>query len=307
MASGGLSNFALNQTNLVTPGSTFSAQITPSPYNTFTLQVPTGANLKDKQVALEKIEIYYSWPNISTTFNNSSYVLNWPTPSSTGRTAYTVNLIPTGRTNINIDSIATLNTNLQSFMTTNGMYLIDGNGNNVYYAQWVANPSTYAVDLLTYPVPTSLPSGYNASQPQWIGYPNASITPSITISSTNNFGALIGYAAGTYGAGTVAAVVEGTYTAQLNPVSSIYISLNIAYNSLSLNNSPTIVYTFSTPTGTNFGNIIEVEPKNLAWYDINTTSTSFIQMTLTDQNMNALNILDPQTNAQFLIRNKPKE
>lgn len=298
----GLSTVCLNQTNLVSQG-TFSAQLTPSPYNAFTLSVPTGANLRGKQIALNRIQVYYSWPNVSTVNNNSSYVINWPTAGGTGSTAYTNTLIPTGRTSANFGSISDLNFQLESYMTTQGMYLIDGSGNNVYYAQWVANASTYSIDLLTYPVPTSLPAGYAASQPQWIGYPTAVKNPSITISSTNSYGSLIGFAAGTFGAGSTAQVAESTFTPQLNPVSSIYVSVNIADNPLALNNSPTIIYSFSTPSGTAYGSIVEVNPTNLAWFDVNTASTSVIQVSLLDQNQTALNILDPQTTMTFLIRN----
>ena len=49
---------------------------------------------------------------------------------------------------------------LQQFAITNGLYVIDANGYNVYYYYFNVNQTSYAVKIIVYTVPIALPVGW---------------------------------------------------------------------------------------------------------------------------------------------------
>ena len=62
------------------------------------------------------------------------------------------------------------NSYMQQYAIINGLYLINNNGDNVYYTPaFYLNTVSYAVQMLLYTVPRSLPSGW--TQPSnWVFY-----------------------------------------------------------------------------------------------------------------------------------------
>lgn len=292
-----LSSVVLNTTNLKSLPNTFDVSVDAPPYNKLYLPVNNGANLKDFQIALNKININYSWPNVTSA--NNIFTISWKVGSTF--TDFTAT-IPV---NTNYESISALNSWLQSFMITNGLYLINASGQNVYYMEFVANPTYYGVSLNLYLVPTSLPATYTAPA-TFPGYPTVSCTMKAYFPSTNLFYKLIGFASNTTFDGTTSAIsYVSSFTPQLSPTSSIYVSCNIVMNPLSLNGSSSIINTFTTK-GTAYGASIVVEPNETTWFDINGGSVSAITIEFYDQNMSALNIRDPDITTVLLIRNKPK-
>ena len=124
----------------------------------------------------------------SFTVNNSQTATptNYSLPVST---TYTIT-IPDG-----LYQVADLNNLLQFNMIANADYLINASGQNVYYAEFTVNPSRYAIQLNTYAIPSSLPSGYTA--PAGFTYPPAPLNPVVTIpplgGSTSGLGYLLGF------------------------------------------------------------------------------------------------------------------
>lgn len=271
-------------------GNTFDPETVNAPYNKFTKQI--NYNLLGREIALQKLTIYNSFPNINAT--NNTFQISW----DVGGTYTDVDV--SIAVNTNFESISELNKYLQTLMIANGMYLKDASDNNVYYMTIIENSATYGVDIVQYKVPTSLPATY--SEPSnFIGYPSVSKTMKLT-TDTSDFNLLIGFAKSTvYNGNTTQTTFSNTITPQLNPVSSVYIKLNYASNELALNeNDSSIIYTFTT-AGVSYGSLIQIEPNNLVWFRINTTSNNII-LNFTDQNNNELNILDPEMNALFLVR-----
>jgi hypothetical protein len=75
-----------------------------------------------------------------------------------------------------------INEYLQSVMIVQKHYLIDDNGDYVYYLEWKEKPVRYAVQLNCYATPSALPSGW--SYPAGAGWlVGSSYAPQITISS----------------------------------------------------------------------------------------------------------------------------
>ena len=105
---------------------------------------------KGDQIALQNIIIPYSWFNInSSLYNNNTFSYTW----FNGNT-YTVTL-PNSYL-----SVSDINSALQYAFISNGHYLVNSSGQNVYYGELIYNTSQYAVQWNSYPIPSTLPSGW---------------------------------------------------------------------------------------------------------------------------------------------------
>lgn len=289
-----VSSIILNENNLNQVPNTFDASVNSAPYSKFYLPITNGAKLKDSQIAIQKINMYYGFPNIDNT-NYQAATIEWPT--SSGYSMFSWNLIQ----NFNYASVSQLNDALQQFCINNGLYLINGS-TNVYYLTLVANPNSYGIDLTLFKVPSSL--GGLSAPSNWIGsFPSTSTTPKITFKSS--FNKIIGYPSGTvYNGDTAQTSYTSQFCPQLSPTSSILVSCNIAFNPLALNGSSSIMTVFTTKD-TTYGSTITVEPQELVWYDINSAATSQLVVEMFNQDYRPLNQLDPQTTIQMLVRPKP--
>ncbi len=254
----------LNSTNYVTGSN-----------GTFRYNFPTGqVNFKNSKIALASISIYYSWFSIQDSYNNTTLQIVWPV----GPTTLNIT-IPNG-----FYSIPQLNAYLQSQMVANGMYLINGSGQYVYYLELIENSSAYAVQLNCYPIPTSLPAGYSAPA-SWLGYPAVASTPQLVV-LTNNFRNIIGFSAGTYPSVVQATnySVSSTFTPQVSPVQSVIVGCL---------------------SGVAFGNLIESQPSAFSFVDILDGSYCSFDITLYDQDFNLLPINDTNLIIQLNIISLP--
>lgn len=204
---------------------------------------------KGSRVAIGSISMYYSWFNITSAYGNNAFNIIWPVGA--GTTTYNVT-IPNGSY-----SVDDLNAYIQSFCITNGLYLINGSGNFVYYLSLSENPTNYSVQLNCFGIPTSLPVGWTAPA-GWPGYPTTGFTPQLQVLA-NAFRSTIGFNAGSYPPTQQTATYSKTsdFTPQISPVQSVIVSSNLCNNLY--NTNPQVLYTFS-PSGTAFGNVITANP-----------------------------------------------
>jgi len=152
--------------------------------NTLIYNFPNSVMLKDKFIAVSQIIMYYSWFNITSAMSNNTFTYSWTVGTTT--TFYSV-VIPDG-----LYEIADINKYLQWTMINNGTYLTNSNGDNVYYVELLVNPNRYAIQINTFLIPTSLPTGW--TQPStFVGYPTTTQNSVFNIPSTSNFGEIIGY------------------------------------------------------------------------------------------------------------------
>ncbi len=86
------------------------------------------------------------------------------------------------------------------FCITNGLYLKDSGGNNVYYlsVQYHDNTTYQANQILANTVLASLPTGYTAPS-NFVGYPTTLRTPYIEILTGLNLGTFLGFSVCNYG------------------------------------------------------------------------------------------------------------
>ena len=179
----------LNQSNLVQDGKN----------NTLVYKFPNSVTFSDSEIAVAQITMYYSWFNITAALRNNTFTFNWINTAGTNNyTTYTIT-IPDG-----LYEISDLNNFLQ-FVFLNGpslstaiisptptasFYLVNSAGDNVYYAEWIVNPTAYGVQLNTYSVPTALPAGW--TNPGGTLLPAQTFNPVITTPA--EFNKIVGFA-----------------------------------------------------------------------------------------------------------------
>jgi hypothetical protein len=283
----------LNSTNVVS-GSNNSALR----YN-----FPNSVVFDDHQIAVQSVSMYYSWQNINnTTLKNNTFSYTWTIAGTT--TTYNVT-IPSG-----LYEITDINNFLQYTFIMNGHYLINSTSQNVYYAEFLVNPNTYSINIITYPVPTSLPSGWSIPVANvqtgalaWGGFPTTFFNPLITIPSNLNL--ILGYVAGFTTSQNTGINTILTYTSSVAPQVAPNPNALITISNISnIYSSPSsVIYNVYANVG--FGALITQEPSEYAWVDLLKGATSNLTLRFVGNDGSALSILDPNITILLLIRKKP--
>lgn len=264
--------------------------------NTYRYTFPVGSvKFEGSKVAISNISLFYSWFNISAAYNNNTFQIIWPIGGST--TTYTLTL-PDG-----YYDVAGLNSYIQQFCITNGLYLINTSSEYVYYIELQENANYYAIQLNTFPIPTSLPSGWTAPG-TWVGYPTTGYTPQLVVPA-NNFRNTIGFAAGTFPPVQQTSTYSklSTTVPQVTVVQSIVVACSLLNNRYS--NPGTIIYSFS-PAGVAFGGLIESKPTQYSFIDIQNGNYPYFDVSFYDQNFNPLKLNDTNLIIQLLIKSGRK-
>lgn len=251
--------------------------------------------IKDTKIAIANISLFYSWFNISASFNNNFFQYTFT--NNAGTTTHNVTITDGYYT------IPQLNSYLQSVMITNGHYLVNGSGQNVYYLEILENASAYAIQLNCFAFPTALPAGW--SNPSGVTFPAVASTPQFIISplTTSTFSTLIGVLPGTYPAVIQATTYStiSTFTPKTTPVENVLVRCSLLNNQIS--NPPDIIYSFNA-AGTGFGNLINAAPFQFLYLSVNDGYYSQIEIQFIDQQYRAININDPSIVVQLAFKTK---
>jgi len=184
-------------------------------------------------------------------------------------------------------------------MISNGHYLINSTGSYVYYAEMVVNPNLYAVQINTFPVPTSLPSGYTA--PAGFTFPTAVFQPNLTFPA--NFNKIVGFTANFVTSGnstpTVNYSVTSTTAPQVQPNANVYLAVSNISNPYATPNS--IIFAIAPSVA--FGNQITELPPQFAWNKLLNGTYTQIRLQILGSDYNPLPILDPNITIVLVIRN----
>ena len=271
-----------------------SSNIVNTENNTFVYKFPNSVQFPHHQIALQSVSMYYSWENInSTTLNNNSLSISYY--SNNILITKTI-VIPNG-----LYEVTDLNNYFQFWSIENGLYLIDDVGNYVYFFEIMVNPTYYAVQINTYPIPISLPTNYTAPS-NWIGFYSSSYNPQLTIFT--NFNNVIGFPANfqtplnppTY-TGLGSSTEEGVYsilssdfglTPNIQPNSNILFSISNINNKYA--NPSTIIYSL-TPAVAIGQQIIE-KPPQFSYNRLLAGTYNEIRLQLLGYDMKPLTILD---------------
>ena len=262
-----------------------------------------GFQVQDQEMMLTLAQIPYSINNITTAYNNKNFTFYFPSGATIlSYTIYSI-IIPDG-----FYTIADLNSYMQYFAITYGLYLINADGNNVYYTPtFTTNTTYYAIEILLYTVPRSLPTGW--TQPSnWIGYSTytADRTGYITILSDNNFGDYIGYLPGNYP--NVAMVGASSNYSGLSNKTPLITNVNSIIIHCSLVNNPVVcpsdILDSFPISNTTFGSNINYEATIEKFVSLTNGRYSSMILTLTDQNNNPITLLDKNILLTLVIRKK---
>jgi hypothetical protein len=259
--------------------------------NTLIYNFPNSVDLTGAYLAVSNVYMYYSWDNINATYGNNVFSYNWITGANPPIT-YQV-LIPDG-----LYELAQINEYLQFVMIANGHYLVNGAGQNVYYAELILNPTRYAVQTNTFAVPTVLPAGF--TNPAGLVLPTITFNPVITYPAF--FNEIVGYVAGfatpqNSGIGTTLSFLSST-APQVQPNSNLLISVSGIDNKYS--NPSSIIY--SIAPAVNFGALIIEKPAEFNFNKMLSGTYNQLRLQFLTNTGGQIYIRDPNMTLILLIK-----
>ncbi len=272
-----------------------TANITDTTKNsTFEYEFPNSVNFKDMEIALINASLYYSWFNISDELSNRTFSYQYTVGGTT--TTRTVTL------DEGLYEISDINKALQFDFIAAGLYLVDANGDNVYYAEFLVNSVKNSIDINTYAVPTSLPSGFTAPS-NWVGYPTA--TYNVNIQMAANFNNIMGYASdfetGLASGGGTTLSFNSTKSPNVNPNSSVLVEIDIIDNPYGTPSN--IIYAIVPNVGV--GSLIYVSPAEYSYNSIKNGIYNKLRLRLLNKDtLNPLTIQDGEITIILGIREK---
>lgn len=300
----------MNQTNLVQDGNN----------NTLIYRFPNSITFENSEIAVAQITMYYSWFNITQQLGNNRFTFNWINAAGTNNyTTYTIT-IPEG-----LYEIADINSFLQ-FVFINApslstaiisptpaapFYLVNSAGDNVYYAEFVVNPTAYAIQLNTFNVPTALPLGW--TNPGGTFLPAQTFNPIITTPA--KFNEIVGFAAGFSSAqnqnnaspnpGTATAYKIGstfsylsTTTPQVQPNANLLVSISNIDNIFS--NPSSILYSLSPSVA--IGELIVEKPPEYNFGKLLRGTYNELRLQFLGTDLQPVRIRDPNMTILLVIK-----
>ena len=268
--------------------------------NKFVYRFPNSVVFKDSYIALSQASMYYSWFNISSTLQNNTFSITL----SAG--VFTTITLPDGQY-----EISDINAYIQQTMVENNFYMIDADGNYIYWLEMEVNATRYAVQFNCFEVPAVLPTGYTsphafsgiAFYPQFkipasfnliVGYVEDFTTPE----TTNDF-------IQTYGTGTAyAKSLDNTFSfistvsPDVQPNANCLVSISNIDNIYASPNS--IIYAITPQTG--LGGLIQDKPSNYAWNKLLNGTYNQIRIELVGNNNDPLVMNDSNITLLFVIK-----
>lgn len=286
--------------------------------NTLVYNFPSSANFNDDSIAVSSVSMYYSWFNISSTLNNNQISYTWT--SGTTTTTYTIT-IPDG-----LYEIDDLNALFHYEQVKNKTYLIDSNGEYIYYFDIEINTSRYAVQLDTRLVPLSLPIGYSTPA-LFAGFPTQTFNPIVTF--LNDFKNIVGYipSIGNFSSNnnvnnaytppsppTDSSFYESKTTSgtlsylsnvspNVQPNSSLYMSISGIDNKYASPSS--IIYSIVPTVG--LGRQIVEKPTTLVWNKLTKGFYNNIRVQLLGTNYAPIKLNDPNMSITLVIKDKSEQ
>ena len=258
---------------------------TSSASNTLTLKFQTPQYLnQDLGIALVKHTCFKSWNNITSAYGNNTIGYIW------NNVSYNL-MLPDGDY-----SVSDLNMSLQLFMYSNNHYLLDQNGNPYYFISIVEQPIYYCLYVNCIIVPSVLPNGY--TNPNSITLNG--LTPQLIMNNTK-LASMLGLSVKNYPLAqqNTNYTFAGSTTNDINIVNNVYINCSLV-NLMGLSDKPSMIYSY-VPNVSN-GEAIEEEPKNIIYYPILGGQYNSITFTMTDNNNQPLQILDPTKSITVIIK-----
>jgi len=273
--------------------------------NKLVYRFPNSVQFKDSYISLAQAQLYYSWFNITSEYQNNIIQYVWRNGAGVS-TTYTIT-IPDG-----LYEVATLNQLLQFSFIANGHYLVDSGGQNVYYAELLVNPSRYAVQINTFSFPTALPTGW--SNPAAVPFPPQTFNPSIILPA--NVNEILGYIVNF----TTNLNINNAFVPPVSPYVSKLANGTLSYISTTAPNvqpNSSLIITLSNidnqyaqPTGTCYtivpsvaiGDVINEKVAEYIWQRLIPGTYNQLTLQLLGTDLNPIKINDPSMSFVFVIK-----
>jgi len=268
--------------------------------NKFVYRFPNSVVFKDSYIALSQASMYYSWYNISSTLQNNTFSITL----SAG--VFTTITLPDGQY-----EISDINAYIQQIMVENDFYMIDADGNYIYWLEMEVNATRYAVQFNCFEVPAVLPTGYTSPH----AFSGTAFYPQFKIPA--NFNLIVGYVEdfttpettndfiATYGTGTAyAKSLDDTFSfisttsPDVQPNANCLVSISNIDNIYASPNS--IIYAITPQTG--LGGLIQDKPSNYAWNKLLNGTYNQIRIELVGNDNDPLVMNDSNITLLFVIK-----
>ncbi len=260
--------------------------------STYVYKFGTSVDMGGVSIALGSASLFYSWRNITAAKGNNTFSIIHP---ATGATNVTLDLtLPDGGY-----EISDINDYIKFYLITNGYYIQNSSTlEYTVYAELRVNPSTYQVEFVSYPLPTSLPSGFAAGSS--ITFPTSSRGPQLTVGTTA-FGTLIGFAIGNFPTSQSSSITTtgSTLIPVLTEVQNVVLTLNSAANPYAPNSG--IIHAISY-AGVAYGKTIVSEPNQLSFVPQQSGFRQELRIQLCDQTLKPLELIDYDVTIKLLLQ-----
>ena len=276
-----------------------SANVTGSANSTYRYNFVSGSfQAQDMEMCISTAAIPYSWFNVSQYYNNQQINLTFPTGATTTTLSFALKA--------GFYAISDINNAIQQQCISLGLYLKSDATNYVFFFQLLTNTTYYAIQAISYVVPTTLGTYTYASSGFYStagGLPSVSNqVPQMTIAA-GGIGVQTGFSNGTYPATSTSATTVSSLS-NLTPngtqVNSLVLRCNLVSNSVTMPSD--ILDGF--PINAQFGSAITYNPSFEKYVKIANGTYSSMVLTLVDQNFNAVQAQDPNIAITLLIRKK---
>jgi hypothetical protein len=265
--------------------------LVPGSTNTYTYNFSSNVDMSNIDIGLGSASIWFSWRNITSAKNNNKFSIIHPT--NAGNTTLSLT-IPNGGYNI-----SDINNYLRYYLVNNGYFIQNtSSGEQVVYAKFQVNPSTYTVEFVSYPMPTSLPSGFTAGSA--ITFPTTTRAPQLIVSQAG-FGKVIGFALGTFPATqqTILSTSSSTLVPEVSDVTNVVLTLDSAMNPFAPNSK--VIHSIS-PAGYAYASLIKSEPNEISWVPQQSGWRQSITLQLVNQNLIPIEQYDTDVTIKLLLR-----
>ena len=240
-----------------------------------------SVNLTDKHISLTSASLYFSWRNITTQNNKFSYT--W-----IDDIVYDVE-IPIG-----LYEITDIRSYFQFVMSQNNHVMTNTEtGSTVYFIDFVVSNTAYSIDILTYPVPASLPTGFTSN----ITFIGTAKNPRLTLPAGIN--AIFGYVENfTTDAGSSILTFNSSIAPNVSPDNSVLIVCDQVENEFS---NLGILYAISPSVG--IGSLIVDKPAYPIYSKLRNGNYNHLTFRiLSSKTFRPIELIDPEINFIFSIK-----
>ena len=249
--------------------------------STFQIDFERSVSLLEKHIALTSASLYFSWRNITT--SNNKFAYTW-----IDDVEFFVEL-PIG-----FYEISDIRSYFQYVMTQNGHVMTNSEiEQTVYIIDILINNTIYSIDIITYPVPTSLPEGFTSS----ITFP--AVAKKTRFKLPSRMSDIFGYDADfTTDAGSEIQTYNSTKAPNVSPDSSVLLVCDQVDNEFS---NLGILYAISPSV--NIGSLIVDRPSEAIYSKLKNGSYNHLTFRiLSSKTFRPIEIVDSEINLIFSIK-----